>query len=1025
MSDYLARVRKAALPGIWSKGVEWARSGLVVLEADKKDEAILRVRAPDSVVPPTVTLFLADDEWSCDCPSKVDPCAHVVAAAIARSQPAATQPAATQSAATQSAATQRTGVATDRGASPDGAIAPSAPNALLAEATSSRATDRNALSASAAARVGEIHYDLIVQRGSLVVRRVIVHADGRREVLAGALASFLVKSPRAVIPSHDDLAVDRMALHATGGVITPVRVGELFGRLEAIRHVTFEGKPCRISKEEVRPRAVVLDGKDGGVLLRLERDPALDQVVARGIGQVGDVLRPLADTDRTGDQLERLPMERLFARGALGELVTRVLPDLEQRIEVDVRTTRLPGRSRTMPPRVEIELDVIDGSLSAMPRIVYGDPPIARVDGDELQIFGDTAPVRNVSKERVLISRLRDELDLAPGRRTSARGEDASRLLSKIRAFRTDAKEGTLGEVFAARRVLPQMIVEDDRFDVTFSAVSSDEPNAPPRAATLESVLGAWQAGFDFVPLDGGGFAPLPVDWLSRFGDRIASLLAARDAEGRVARAVLPRLGELCDELGVDKPAAIERLRPLAEGFSGLPKATMPEDLTVTLRDYQEEGVRWLTFLRDNELGGILADDMGLGKTLQAATILRGRALVVCPKSVLFHWEGELRRFRPSLRIARFHGPDRKLDPRADVTLTTYSMLRIDEARLKEIAWDAIVLDEAQTIKNPDSQAARAAYALRAPFRLALSGTPVENRLEELFALMHFVNPGLLGTRAHFRTRFSEPIERGDDAAAERLRATIRPFVLRRKKRDVAPELPPRTEQTLFIELEEDERKVYDAVRAATRKDVLARLSEGASIMAVLEALLRLRQAACHPALVPGQHGETSSKVEALVEALGDAASAGHRALVFSQWTSFLDRIEPALSGAGIAFDRLDGSTKDREGVVRRFQSDDGTPVLLLSLKAGGTGLNLTAADHVFILDPWWNPAAEDQAADRAHRIGQDKPVSVFRLVAKDTVEERILALQERKRKIADVALEGADQGGGITREDLLALLEG
>jgi SNF2 family DNA or RNA helicase len=307
---------------------------------------------------------------------------------------------------------------------------------------------------------------------------------------------------------------------------------------------------------------------------------------------------------------------------------------------------------------------------------------------------------------------------------------------------------------------------------------------------------------------------------------------------------------------------------------------------------------------------------------------------------------------------------------------------------------------------------------------MALSGTPVENRLDELWSQLHFTNRGLLGGRSAFDERFAKPIATGDPGAAERLRHKIRPFVLRRMKKEVAPELPPRIEAVLYCDLEEQERNVYEAVRAATRKEVVTRLAEGGSVLAALEALLRLRQAACHPSLVPGQFAATSAKIERLVGVLSDAAADGHKALVFSQWTSLLDLVEPHLTREGIAFLRLDGSTRDRGAVVTGFQDDNGPPVMLISLKAGGTGLNLTAADHVFLLDPWWNPAVEDQAADRAHRIGQDKPVMVYRLVAKDTVEEGILALQDRKRQLAEAALGAAGQAAAITREDLLALLQ-
>ena len=455
-----------------------------------------------------------------------------------------------------------------------------------------------------------------------------------------------------------------------------------------------------------------------------------------------------------------------------------------------------------------------------------------------------------------------------------------------------------------------------------------------------------------------------------------------------------------------------------------IPEAALPDDLTATLRAYQRRGVDWLSLLRDARMGAVLADDMGLGKTLQTICALRERCLVVCPRSVIDNWEAELRRFRPSLRVWTYHGAGRRLDAQADVTLTTYAVLRLDVETLSRERWSTVVLDEAQAIKNPDSQVARAAYELRGESHIALSGTPIENRLDELWSLFHFTNRGLLGGRGDFELRYTKPIADGDGDALARLRQRVAPFLLRRLKRDVAPELPPRTEVVLRVELDEGERAVYDAVRAATRDEVLEVLRGGGNTLAALEALLRLRQAACHAGLVPGQRAERSSKVECLVDALETAALEGHRALVFSQWTSLLDRVEPALTAAGLRFTRLDGSTRDRGGVVEAFQREDGPPVMLVSLKAGGTGLNLTAADHVFMLDPWWNPAVEDQAADRAHRIGQRRAVTVHRLVARDTVEERILQLQTKKRALAESALDGADPSAGLTRDDLAALFD-
>jgi SNF2 family DNA or RNA helicase len=517
----------------------------------------------------------------------------------------------------------------------------------------------------------------------------------------------------------------------------------------------------------------------------------------------------------------------------------------------------------------------------------------------------------------------------------------------------------------------------------------------------------------------------VPLGWLDDHGARVADLLAARKDDGSVPLFAVPDLARLASDLDQPPPADVARLEPVIAGFERLPKAELPAGLDTVLRPYQHQGVDWLAFCRDLGLGCVLADDMGLGKTVQALAAVRGRTLVVSPTSVVFNWADEAKKFRPDLKVAVYHGGRRRLDETADLTLTTYPLLRNDTDELAAVAWDTVILDESQNIKNPDSQVARAAYRLRAGWKVTLSGTPVENRLEELWSQLHFTNPGLLGGRTDFNDRWARPIGDGDSGAAARLRERIRPFVLRRLKRDVAPELPPRTEAVLHVELDEQERAVYDAIRAATQAEVLKLLSAGGGVMQALEALLRLRQAACHSDLVPGQRADSSSKVQRLLGALEDAAADGHKALVFSQWTSLLDRIEPHLAASGIAFVRLDGSTPqaERAEIVGRFQDPGGPPVMLASLKAGGTGLNLTAADHVFLVDPWWNPAVEDQAADRAHRIGQDKPVFVYRLVALDTVEERILKLQEKKRALANAALGEADRAAALTREDLLALL--
>jgi SNF2 family DNA or RNA helicase len=430
---------------------------------------------------------------------------------------------------------------------------------------------------------------------------------------------------------------------------------------------------------------------------------------------------------------------------------------------------------------------------------------------------------------------------------------------------------------------------------------------------------------------------------------------------------------------------------------------------------------------------------MGLGKTVMVLALLEGcrrargsaprvPSLVVVPKSLVFNWMEEAARFAPELKVLDYTGPVR--DPasirEADLVLTTYGTLRRDAVDLSAIEFDYAILDEAQAIKNAATASAKAARLLRARHRLALSGTPIENHLGELWSLFEFLNPGLLGTAKSFQ-RASGPRGRGDEDL-EWLSRALRPFLLRRTKEQVAPELPRRTEQTLQCELEGPQRRHYDELRAHYRETLLARVArEGVnkSKMQILEALLRLRQAACHSGLIdPRRAHESSAKFDVLIPRLSEVIEEGHKALVFSQFTSFLALLRPRLEALGIEYEYLDGRTRDRAARVDRFQTDPGCRLFLISLKAGGLGLNLTAAEYVFLLDPWWNPAAEAQAIDRAHRIGQSRHVFAYRLLARDTVEEKVAELQRTKRELADAILT-ADAGlvRTLRTEDLELLL--
>lgn len=449
-----------------------------------------------------------------------------------------------------------------------------------------------------------------------------------------------------------------------------------------------------------------------------------------------------------------------------------------------------------------------------------------------------------------------------------------------------------------------------------------------------------------------------------------------------------------------------------------------PEGFEGTLRDYQREGVGWLEQLAELGYGGCLADDMGLGKTVQILAFLQGRhgrfrahpgerrpSIVVVPKSLVGNWLKEAGRFTPGLRAVAYTGASRTalvdVLVEYDVIVTTYGTLRRDILRLSDIPFEWVILDEAQAIKNPSSLSAKACRLLMSRGRLAISGTPVENSLRELWSIFEFLNPGMLGAL----DRFEAADKAADDDWLERLSASLAPFMLRRTKEQVLGELPEKTEQTLFVELEGEERRQYDELLEYFRSTLTLQIGDvglGRSRMHVLEALLRLRQAACHVGLIdPERAGESSAKLDALLLRLEELAASNHKALVFSQFTTLLGMVQRRLEARGIAYAYLDGQTRDRQGVVDHFQTDPDCKAFLISLKAGGCGLTLTASDYVFILDPWWNPAVEAQAIDRAHRMGQTRPVFAYRLIARGTVEEKIVQLQDEKRRLADAVIGG------------------
>jgi superfamily II DNA or RNA helicase len=564
--------------------------------------------------------------------------------------------------------------------------------------------------------------------------------------------------------------------------------------------------------------------------------------------------------------------------------------------------------------------------------------------------------------------------------------------------------------------------------------------------ATMPELLGALRRGENTVLLGDGTYGVLPEEWLRKYGALAGLGTAAGDhlrfgrSQVGVLDALLASLPEArCDE-------ALTRAREELRRFTGIEPGDAPDGFVGQLRAYQRDGLGWLGFLHRFGFGGCLADDMGLGKTIQVLALLESRraerereagaapggpALIVAPRSLIFNWKQEASRFTPKLRILDHTGAGR-LQPGEHfedyhVVLTTYGTLRRDAIHLKDVRFDYVILDEAQAIKNAASESAKAARLLRSDHRLALSGTPVQNHLGELWSLFEFLNPGMLGSGAAFAAH-GAATRTTDGEARGILARALRPFILRRTKEQVARDLPPKTEQTLFCELDTAQRRLYDDLRQHYRVSLLGRIRRdgiGRTKIQILEALLRLRQAACHPGLLDrGRRDEPAAKLDALLPQLAQVREEGHKALVFSQFTSLLDIVRARLDRAGTRYEYLDGKTRDRAACVDRFQRDPECLLFLVSLKAGGLGLNLTAAEYVFLLDPWWNPAVEAQAIDRTHRIGQTRPVFAYRLIAKDTVEEKVLELQETKRDLA-AAIVMADESliRTLTREDLDLLL--
>lgn len=544
--------------------------------------------------------------------------------------------------------------------------------------------------------------------------------------------------------------------------------------------------------------------------------------------------------------------------------------------------------------------------------------------------------------------------------------------------------------------------------------------------------------------LPNGEVAVIPDAWFTKYSELFGFIEQLDDSDSDDARLVLQKHHlALVQELESDNLATtvisrkLERLRD----FEEIEQFPLPHRFRGTLRPYQQAGYDWMNFLRQYRFGGCLADDMGLGKTVMTLAMLQGQkeagviepSLLVMPTSLLYNWELEARKFTPDLRIMVYTGTYRDKNTAQfddyDLILTSYGIVRIDIDLLSNYRFNYVILDESQAIKNPSSHITKAVRQLNTAFRLILTGTPLENSTLDLWSQMSFINPGLLGSQSFFRNEFQIPIEkRHDDAKTGRLYSLIKPFMLRRNKAQVATDLPEKVESVLYCEMTPDQETQYEEAKSYYRNLILEHIEEegmAKSQMIVLQGLTKLRQIANHPRMVDADYEGDSGKLDDVLMRLESAMTENHKVLVFSQFIKHLNVVQQYLKEKKIKYAYLDGSTTDRQSQVQLFQTDDSVKLFLISLKAGGLGHNLTAADYVFILDPWWNPAIEAQAVDRAHRIGQQKTVFTYKFIAKNTVEEKILSLQRAKQQLAGSLISTEETFmKSLTREDIMVLLE-
>jgi superfamily II DNA or RNA helicase len=967
-AEFLTELRNSCGPAVWSQAVEFSRRDCVSVDSADGDEIRARVYDANLRRGFSVALYADDADWECNCGGKADPCVHVVAAAL----------------------------------------------------VVRRAIEQGLDLPVSKKNLGQLQYRFWKREDGLKFERYIVGSDSE-DVLKVPLTTHMatVSTGLMAAPSDQDFKIDVALAQERRGVLNPNTMHDLLRALAGHPQVYLDGVHLSVQAE---PVGLMLEIRDEptGVRLRGKYDDRIAEIYRNGVCRCRDGLHPVQLPSLSAEDARIVREGKWFAVNQLTTLEVEVLPRLAAVLRIANFSKRI-RLAEQVEARAVIEAQRVGHQICLRGVIAYGDPAVMVVRQHQVVTLDPSRTVaRDMDTERRLADELRRRAEIDMGTPLMLSPDEALERIQRWQArippsWLTDESLDRFKKISDLR-----MNVRWDDGRLRIESATGDEKMETVPSSVMSLMRDANSRGSNLLEMPDGKWVRVPREWLNKHADLLDVLAVGESGDKPIGRASALVARDESIRIGMDARPAAYPGDALSPETWQLKKSALQPGFNAELREYQSHGAAWIDWLRREGLGGILADDMGLGKTIQVLAVIPLGSLIVVPATLIGNWLREFSRFRPDVPVRVYHGSDRQLGTTSEeIVLTTYGVMRLDIDALSRIQFKMVILDEAQLIRNPDSQVANAAFALEADTRLALTGTPVENRISDLWSLFHFVNPGLLGGQKEFTTRYSSQTQ--DAARMAALHRRVKPFMLRRRKREVAPELPPKTVSNIMVDLDADESAKY----LVLREKILTMLADPAQkqkgLMSFLPLLLRMRQICSHQGMLPENATKQSSKQQVLTAKVEELLSEDHRVLIFSQWTGFLDLIETEFAERSWKWLRIDGSTRDRMAIVDEFQSGQGAQILLVSLKAGGVGLNLTAADHVFILDPWWNPAAEEQAADRAYRIGQDKPVFVHKLIARNTIEERVVEMQQVKRELYEMAIEGGS--AGISVSDIAELI--